>query len=104
MVDALPVVALAQLLADQPAHHDLHPLLADDGVLGLLEALVVFVVDAVKGRRDLRLLGQEGLGLGSRHGDLVRVWLARSRNTESKGCGRGVGFNIQHNSGCDGGR
>lgn len=67
MVDAFPVVALAELLPNQPAHHDLDPLLPDDGILGLLEALGVVVVDSVKGGRDGGLLGQEGRGFGGRH-------------------------------------
>ena len=67
MVDSLPVVALAELLPYQTAHHDLDPLLPDDGILCLLEALGVLVVDAVECGSDLGLLGQKGLGFGSRH-------------------------------------
>lgn len=73
MVDALPVVALPQLLAHQSPHHDLDPLLPDNGILGLLEARGVFVVDSVKGGRDRGLLGQEGRRLGGGHRD---VWTA----------------------------
>lgn len=74
VVDALPVVALAQLLPDEPSHHDLHPLLPDDGVLGLLEALVVIKVDPFEGWWHGRLLGQESLGLGGRHCEVLRKW------------------------------
>lgn len=76
MVDSLSVVALAELIPYQTAHHDLDPLLPDDSILCLLEALGVIVVDAVEGGSDLGLLGQKGLGLGGRH------------------CGRGCGRRI----------
>lgn len=67
MIDAFSVVAFAQLLPDQAAHHDLHPLLPDDSILCLLQLLVVVVVDAVKGRGHGRLLGQESRRFGGRH-------------------------------------
>ena len=67
MVDALAVVALAQLVTDQARHHAADPLLADDGVLGLLERDGVVVVDAVEGGRDGGLLGEEGGRLGDGH-------------------------------------
>ena len=67
MVHALPVVALGQLLPHQTTHHNSDPLLADDGILGLLQALRIIVVDAVKGGRDGGLLGQKGRRFGSRH-------------------------------------
>lgn len=67
MIDAFPVVTLAQLLPDQPSHHHLHPLLPDDGILCLLQRLVVFVVDSVECWRHGWLLGQERGGLGGRH-------------------------------------
>ena len=79
VVDTLPVVALAQLVPHQPPHHDLHPLLADDGILGLLQARRVVVVDAVECGGDLGLLGQEGLGLGSRPAQVV-CWSAERRS------------------------
>lgn len=60
MVHALPVVALGQLLPHQATHHNSDPLLADDGILGLLQALRIIVVDAVESGRDGGLLGQEG--------------------------------------------
>lgn len=67
VVDSFAVVAFAELLAHQSSHHDLHPLLPDDGVLGGLQRLVVVVVNAIERGRDLGLLGQESLGFGSRH-------------------------------------
>lgn len=88
VVDALPVVALAHLLADQARHHGLDPLLADDGILGGLESGVVVVVDAVEGGRNLGLLREEGLGLGRRHGGgraaaAAGGWQARGRAARS---------------------
>lgn len=68
MVDALSSVALVQFVPDKPAHHDLDPLLANDGIRGLLHSLIVVEVDAVEGRRDLGLLGQESFGFGGGHG------------------------------------
>lgn len=73
MIHTLAVVTFAQLLSYQPPHHDLHPLFPDDGVLRLLQSLVVVVVDAVEGGRDGRLLGQEGFGFGSRHCDRTEM-------------------------------
>jgi hypothetical protein len=67
MVDSLSIVAFAQLLSHQSAHHDLYPLLSDNGILRSLQCLVVLVVDSVECGRHLGLLGQESLGLGSRH-------------------------------------
>ena len=67
VVDALSVVALAQLLPHQSRHHALHPLLSDHGVLRGLERFVVVVVDAVEGRGHRRLGRFEHLGLGSGH-------------------------------------
>ena len=69
VVDALAVVAFRHLLPHQSSHHDVDPLLADDGILRLLQSLVVIVVDAVEGGRDGRLLSQESLGFGGRHVD-----------------------------------
>lgn len=60
MIDAFSPVALAQLIAHEAGHHAAHPLFSDDGVLGSLEAVCVFVVDALKGWRDLGLVCQEG--------------------------------------------
>lgn len=82
MVDALPVVTLAQLLPYEPSHHDVHPLLPDDGVLGLLDALVVIEVDPFEGWWHGRLLGQESLGLGGRHRELLWKWMG----VQSTGC------------------
>lgn len=67
MVHALPIIALGQLLPHQATHHNSDPLLADNGILGLLQALRIIVVDTVKGGRDGGLLGQEGRRFGSRH-------------------------------------
>lgn len=74
MVDALAVVTFAQLLPDKSSHHDMHPLLPDDGILGLLDALVVVEVDPFEGWWHGRLLGQESLGLGGRHCELPWKW------------------------------
>lgn len=79
MVHARTVIAFAKLLADQASHHDLHPLLANDGVLSLLQPLVVIVIDAIEGGRDGRLLGQEGGGFGCRHGDVELIALVDRR-------------------------
>lgn len=68
VVDTFPSVALVQLVPDESTHHDLDPLLANDGIRSLLHSLVVIQVDAVEGWRDLWLLGQESLGLGGGHG------------------------------------
>lgn len=78
VVHALALVALAQLLADQTGHHAAHPLLADDGVAGIVNGDVVFEVDALVGRRHGGLLGEEGGGLGSRHCGLVFVGFGES--------------------------
>lgn len=59
VVDALAIVALAHLFPDQAGHHALDPLLADDGVLGGLELVIVVVVDPVEGRGYLGLARQE---------------------------------------------
>jgi hypothetical protein len=67
MVHALPPVALAHLIPNQPRHHAPYPLLPDDGILRSLERYVVVIVDAVEGGRDFRLLRQKHLGLGGRH-------------------------------------
>lgn len=72
VVDSLPPVALAHLLPDQPGHHTLNPLLANDSILRALQGNVVLVVDSIEGGRDLWLLGQKRSGLRCRHcGDLV---------------------------------
>lgn len=68
MIDALPPVAFAHLVAHQPCHHAPDPLLADDGVAGLLQLSGIVVVDAVKGGRDGGLLGEKGGGLRGWHG------------------------------------
>ena len=67
MVDALFHIALAQLLAHEPLHHLLDPLLADDGVSGIGYGGAVEHVHAVKSGRDFGLLGEEELGFGGRH-------------------------------------
>ena len=69
VVHALPKVTLAQLLAHEPPHHGLDPLLSKNGVLGLLQPLGVVVVDAVECRGNCWLSRQEHLGLGRRHFD-----------------------------------
>jgi hypothetical protein len=68
VVDALSVVALAQLFPHQPRHHALHPLLSDHGILRGFERFVVIVVDAVEGWGDCGLGCLEHGGLRSRHG------------------------------------
>jgi hypothetical protein len=67
MIDALLPVAFAHLIAHQSRHHAPDPLLADDGVSGLLELSGIVVVDAVKGGSDGWLLGEKGGGLRGRH-------------------------------------
>lgn len=67
VVDALTVVALSHLFSDEPGHHALDPLLADNGVLGGLELLVVVVIDAIEGRGYRGLSRQELRRLWSRH-------------------------------------
>lgn len=76
MIDPLVPIALAQLLAHQPRHHRLHPLLADDGVLGLFQAHGVVVVDAVEGGRDGGFAGEEGGGFGGGHFGLL--WMGEA--------------------------
>jgi hypothetical protein len=72
VVYSLPPVALAHLFPDQPCHHTLNPLLADDSILCSLQSDVVIVVDTVECGRDLWLLGQEQSGLRCRH---CGVWV-----------------------------
>lgn len=73
MIDALALVALAQLLADKPGHHAADPLFADDGVAGVVQGDVVFEVDAVVGRGHGGLFGEEGFGFrGGHFGGRVR--------------------------------
>lgn len=74
VVDALTVVALSHLFSDEPGHHALNPLLADNGVLGGLELLVVVVIDAIEGRRYGGLLRQKLRRLWSGHCDGLRVF------------------------------
>jgi hypothetical protein len=64
MVDALPVIALAELLPHEPRHHAPHPLLADDGILGGFQPRRVVVVDAGEGGRHGGLFGEEERGFG----------------------------------------
>lgn len=68
MVDPLSTITLAQFVTDEAAHHDLYPLLAEDGVLCGFERPVVVVVDAVEGWRNFRFFCEEGGGFGDRHG------------------------------------
>ena len=65
MIDAFPPIALPKLIPHQPRHHHAHPLLPDDRVLRLLQTRGVVIVDAVKGRWDGWLSGEEGGGFGS---------------------------------------
>lgn len=82
VVHTLARIALAQFLADQTRHHAADPLLTDNGVAGVVDCDVVLEVDAVVGRGDGGLFGEEGGGLGGWHcGWLgcavqikVRVW------------------------------
>lgn len=73
VVDALTVIALSHLFSDEPGHHALDPLLADNGVLGGLELLVVVVIDAIEGRGYCGLSRQELRRLWSRHCDELGV-------------------------------
>lgn len=67
VVYPLSPIALAHLIPHQPRHHALDPLLPQNRVLRSLERRVVFVVDALEGRRNLWLLRQKHFGLGSGH-------------------------------------
>lgn len=67
MVDPFPIVAFAQFFPYKPPHHDLNPLLPDDGILSLLESHVVVIVDPIEGWWDLWLLRQELGRLWGRH-------------------------------------
>jgi hypothetical protein len=67
VVDALSVVALAQLLPHQSRHHALHPLLSDHGILRRFKRFVVVVVHAVEGWWNSWLGRLKHLRLGSRH-------------------------------------
>jgi len=85
MVDALPIIALAQLLPYETSHHDLHPLFPENGILGLFQSRGVFVVDSVKSGRNRGLLGQEGRRLRGGHVDLQAANEAGSTNSQD-GC------------------
>lgn len=67
MIHPLSSITLAQFLPNQSRHHTAHPLLADDGVAGVVEGDVVFEVDAFVGRGDGGFFGEEGGGLGGWH-------------------------------------
>lgn len=67
MIHPLPLVALAQFLPNKTGHHTAHPLLADDGVAGVVDGDVVFEVDALVGRGHGGFFGLEGGGLGGWH-------------------------------------
>lgn len=67
VVHALARIAFAQFLADQTCHHAADPLLADNGVAGVVDCDIVLEVDAVVGRGDGGLFGEEGGGLGGWH-------------------------------------
>lgn len=69
VVHTLARIALAQFLANQTGHHAAHPLLADDSITGIVDGDVVLEVDALVGRGDSGLFGEEGGGLGGRHVD-----------------------------------
>lgn len=74
MVHALARIALAQFLANQTRHHAADPLLADNGIAGVVDCDVVLEVDTLVGRGDGGLFGEEGGGLGGWHcGRLVCV-------------------------------
>lgn len=67
VIHALARIALAQFLANKTRHHTAYPLLANDRVAGIVDCDVVLEVDAVVGRGDGGLFGQEGGGLGGGH-------------------------------------
>lgn len=67
MIHPFSAITLPQFLPDKARHHAAHPLLADDGVAGVVEGDVVFEVDAVVGGCDGGLFGEEGCGLGGWH-------------------------------------
>ena len=85
MVGALARIALAQFLADEPGHHAAHPLLADDGVAGVVDGDVVLEVDALVGRGHGGLLGEEGGGLGGRHFGWEDSWEGQLTGSEGGG-------------------
>lgn len=66
MIDAFPVIALAQLFSNQSRHHAPNPLFPYNSILRLLESCGILVVDSVEGRRDLGFLRQEGCRFGGR--------------------------------------
>jgi hypothetical protein len=77
MIDSLPVIALAQLLSNQSRHHTPDPLFSNDGILCLLQAGRIVVIDTVESRRDFGFLRKESFGFGSRgHNE---KWQMRSR-------------------------
>ena len=70
VVDALPAIAFAHLLAHEPRHHELDPLFTDNGILRLLDSLVVLVGDAMETGRDRGLLLEKRFRLGDGHGEM----------------------------------
>jgi hypothetical protein len=83
VIHALARIALAQFLANETRHHTAHPLLANDRVAGIVDCDVVLEVDALVGRGDGGLFGQEGGGLGGGHFVERTRWVGNVR----KRCG-----------------
>lgn len=71
VVDTLSVVALAHLFSHQSSHHDLNPLFTNDSISGVCYSFTVAQIDTLERGRDSWLLSEEGLGLGSRHAELL---------------------------------
>lgn len=67
MVDSLLIITLRQLLLQYPILHGTNPLLAEDRILRGFERLGIAVIDAIKGRGNFRLAGEEVFGFGDWH-------------------------------------
>jgi hypothetical protein len=95
VVHALARITFAQFLADKARHHATHPLLTNDGIAGVVNGDVVLEVDALVGRGDGGLFGEERGGLGGGHcewvvwimSEVVESFLAEAEDNGSKICG-----------------
>lgn len=67
VVHTLARIALAQFFADETRHHAAYPLLADNGITGVVNGDIVLEVDSLVGRGDGGLFGEERGGFGGRH-------------------------------------
>ena len=71
MVDPFAIVTFAQLFPDQPGHHALNPLLANDGVLSSFQLICIVVVDPIKSGRHFGLLGEKSSRFWGGHNGLM---------------------------------